>query len=1124
MAEIDDILKKLEDNLDYHNGGGLHVKQDTSKLIDAPVLLIGLGGTGAKSLIRIKKLISDRIGGNKPENLEYLSIDTDDRINKMLYSGVGFSSANSEVCIIKDTELLTSYLNREISFGSNINEWLSNDIDVQHITDGAGCVRQVGRLLLFREINKIESTIRNKVAKITKNNMNKSKYIYVFIVTGISGGTGSGTFIDIPFVVRHIIEDMLYRCKVFGFLFLPDVNLQHTSDPATVTNLKRNGFAALKELDYVMNLGKGGNGEIFEQDYGSFKVTESRKPYDMCYLISSINAVNQRNYTSENCMGVVAETIINFIADEPGVTGQDYSIESYLTNSASLKSSSIKELGEHKDPINYAYNTIGCSSAILPLDDVINYLTHKMFKAMSDIYECKPNENDLKEIINSFDIDPHKLSIYINKNVSLSGLENFTFEDIKANPNICIKALNNNISKLETIMNANKDDFIKNFEGKSELEFNTLFTDLKKGPFYVSRLIYTVEGNSNTCLLNYLREIDKQLIAQKPSEEKLESLRHRVDVVQTKLVQYSPLAIDPMQKTKRKTLLRDYKEACEEYYRLLLNESSNKVMRETYSRIYNIVNDYNNNVFSVYKIMLTKFKELFADYGEINTNVGIATKDDDTILSWNIVEPKDLIQKIELLAEDKTIELNFDESIKKLLEELIKNSNNWLKDSEGLIAEKFNNFIIIAFSGVTQKSIDFYIEKLAGNNEDGFIRKTVEELKLKSNVMFPANSVMSGRMGRLPIYEYVVVPTNTLKFNDTSFNIGDTNGNLKQSVINNRIFMLNTNIAVPLLYYSELCKYEETYEKFIGQKEGIGMHLYENKNSKDWSKLPSPVYDELYASDYFNTRQKRENDKLRDIFNKSLNYGYIYWDENVHVCRYGKPFDVNSILKSCNIDDIENSTISIADATKAKNLIEKQFNERNKNLESSQKLYNSKFAADGIAPDIDYSMGIFINMPVLNKTMTKMVAEHERITNIINKLKSVSDGAKDYERFAIVISADKIFKKRGKYYYLDASDMARALCECPIGEDSSYFVFEAFRNLSESEKKNLYSKSMDYQSQLDDDDFEKYLTNIQSIQDEYAKIGEDLATNYESIEDGEKKAMFYRIMEETLGNIYLKYK
>lgn len=1123
MAEINDIIKILENNLDYHSGGGLHIKQDTSKLIDAPVLLIGLGGTGAKSLIRIKKMIGDRIGSNKPDNLEYLSIDTDERINKMLYNGVTFSSANSEICIIKDTELLTSYMNREISFGSHINEWLSNDIDVQHITDGAGCVRQIGRLLLFREISKIENIIRNKIAKITKGNMNNSKYVYVFIVTGISGGTGSGTFIDIPFIVRHIIEDMLYRCKVFGFLFLPDVNLQHTSDPATATNLKRNGFAALKELDYVMNLGKGGNDESYVQNYGNFKINEPRKPYDMCYLISSINAVNQRNYTSENCMGVVAETIINFIADEPEVTGQDYSIESYLTNSASLKSSSIKELGEHKDPINYAYNTIGCSSAILPLDDVINYLTHKMFKAMNAIYDRIPTEADVKEIITSFDIDPHKLSIYINKNISLKGLENFTFEDIKENPNICIKALNNSINKLETIMNANKDDFIKDFDNKSKLEFTKLFIDLNKGPFYVSRLVYTVEGDGQNCILNYLREIDKYLIGQKPSEEKLEVLRNRVNITQSKLVQYSPLAIDPMQKAKRKTLLKDYKEACDEYYRLLLNDSSNKIIRETYSRIYNIINDYNNEVFSVYKIMLSKFKELFADYGEIDTNIGVTVKENDTILSWNIVEPKLLIQQIELLSQDKSIELNFDETIKNFLEELIKNANDWLKDTEGLIAEKFNNFIINAFSSVTKKSIDFYIEKLSGNDEGGFITKIVNELKLKSNVMFPANSVMSGRIGKLPIYEYVVVPTNTLKFGNTSFNIGDTNGNLKQSVISNRLFMLNTNIAVPLLYYSELCKYEETYEKFIEQKEGIGMHLYENKGDKNWVKLPSPVYDKLYSNDYKNTRQKRENDYIRNIFYKGLEYKYIYWDENVYICKYGEAFDFKKILKNCNIEDIEGTSISIANATKAKTLIEKQFSERNKNLEYSQKLYNSKFNVNG-EPDIEYSMGIFINMPILNKRMNEMIIEYENILSIINKLKVIGDGAKHFENFALVLSADKIYKKRGKYYYSDSSDMERQLCECPVGEYEPYFIFKEFKNLPDNEMKSICTKSLDYQNQLNDSQFEIYLLAMKELEDNYHKIYQDMSKSFESIEDGEKKAMFYKTMEETFKNLYIKYK
>ena len=56
----------------------------------------------------------------------------------------------------------------------------------------------------------------------------------VFLLTGLSGGTGSGCFLDISYIVRGIIERDhgsagIDRVNTLGYLFTPDVNLSNKS-------------------------------------------------------------------------------------------------------------------------------------------------------------------------------------------------------------------------------------------------------------------------------------------------------------------------------------------------------------------------------------------------------------------------------------------------------------------------------------------------------------------------------------------------------------------------------------------------------------------------------------------------------------------------------------------------------------------------------------------------------------------------------------------------------------------------------------------------------------------------------------------------------------------------------
>ncbi|MCD8144617.1 MAG: tubulin-like doman-containing protein [Oscillospiraceae bacterium] len=82
------------------------------------------------------------------------------------------------------------------------------------------------------------------------------------------GGTGSGCFLDVCYIVRDVIERLGCESTICSYFFLADTQLCRPGiegiKPIEDYN-KRNCYAALKELDYCMSLPSSGN--VFEEVY-----------------------------------------------------------------------------------------------------------------------------------------------------------------------------------------------------------------------------------------------------------------------------------------------------------------------------------------------------------------------------------------------------------------------------------------------------------------------------------------------------------------------------------------------------------------------------------------------------------------------------------------------------------------------------------------------------------------------------------------------------------------------------------------------------------------------------------------------------------------------------------------
>ena len=114
-----------------------------------------------------------------------------------------------------------------------------------------------------------------------------------------------------------------------------------------------NGYAALKELDYLQKIEEVG--DTFVQTYGTLRTGMTGEkpipPYDICLLMSSRD-VNGATYGTgdENYAEVIhvaAETIFNFVLGDDGAADYTgFSIQSFLSNEVSNINTYKTQLGK----------------------------------------------------------------------------------------------------------------------------------------------------------------------------------------------------------------------------------------------------------------------------------------------------------------------------------------------------------------------------------------------------------------------------------------------------------------------------------------------------------------------------------------------------------------------------------------------------------------------------------------------------------------------------------------------------------------------------------------------------------------------------------------------------------
>ncbi len=272
-----------------------------AQLANLPVgktLMIGLGGTGKEVLLRLRRLIVERLGNlDALPCIRFLHLDTDKTANALqqydknaaddpLFEKVGFKPFE-RINLTVDNGI-GQYL-ANINAHPHIRSWFQTKGTMQSIGDrgeGAGQIRMLSRLGFYHKYNNIQTALQTTVATLGSPNvagivaplgfMFDPTILNIYVVASLAGGTGSGTFLDTGFLVKA----MFPNSTRVGIFFLPSF----FSGYAAANRMYANGYAALKELNHYSF------GHSFTGNWTNQQIRRILPPpFDYTYLMEGEN-------------------------------------------------------------------------------------------------------------------------------------------------------------------------------------------------------------------------------------------------------------------------------------------------------------------------------------------------------------------------------------------------------------------------------------------------------------------------------------------------------------------------------------------------------------------------------------------------------------------------------------------------------------------------------------------------------------------------------------------------------------------------------------------------------------------------------------------------------------------
>jgi hypothetical protein len=731
-----------------------------AKKIVTPALFIGLGGTGHKVLLQIKKALLTNYG-ELPPMTKLLCFDTDRKELLSAKDTIEYDKKNEDGSFTRVIESIqfgtTETIGipitnpRGLANQEYIREWLSPDVLAQIVPSDTGAkqIRQMGRFAIF------ENFMRQDIGRQIEDKINDLKNITllrndsystgddeakpcIHLVFSPCGGTGAGTFIDIVTIIRKTDPTI----PVYGYMVLPEF---YSGFPMT-TSVVANAYAALKEIDHLMGQDATKNSDPvknkfwsnydkknpFEVDY-SGNGTKYSLPGDFFTYLYLFDNINEKGRFIKNVDDVYDRIgrILYLMVSGPG-TG----MQSSYSNNIDFKFPSSQQFNFKRRN----YSSMGISQIILDKQFLKNLKKTQISKVILNAYcyDDHITENEDFAVFidsNSWREDSGKdmvIDTLMPRNqlkYSTEALYPTTFRkgsnvELKSNVETFLRTwdekVNTNTSKIKDevysdFTNKLKDEVSKYLKNKGGITIAKQFVTYMLGSF--NAMSDEMQNESNTHKSNkdkFLSDLPNYLEAIVTEENKLITLNKKRDIKETceAYVQNAEKILienwNLVRKDKAKlffdmsiSLIKEYRQKISDIEQLLL-ESISDLERES-QKIMNSSNtqsDFERNIHYYYKDILNENKS------NINIEESFQTLDFSNIIKFNTIKDiKNFINNYVLTTEAyKEVDaLSVESILKQLDKETIKDIINYLDASSAICINIDQSFLLTTTKPTIEK-------------------------------------------------------------------------------------------------------------------------------------------------------------------------------------------------------------------------------------------------------------------------------------------------------------------------------------------------------------------------------------------------------------------------------------
>lgn len=341
-------------------------------------ILIGLGGTGCKTIHYVKKSIAAKLAPGWEKYVSFLAIDA----AGIELDGMTFLDSSEKLKITLPN--VDQRASNPASYPGNTWGVFADPEKVKHIPnfagEGSGRNRLMGKMK-FHDKHLNMAVDEEIVKRLTKQkgeilapiSAGSSGQYEVYVIGSVSGGTCSGGFLEMPALIRKALN--VTNVRVYAMLYLPDTLAE--LDSGHKDELEANGYAALKELNYFQGLHmRDGYSEFWTSNDPAnpvLTIDSTKSFFELPYLVGTKGGASAD--ASDRAMATIAEFFISLLGQMTVPDGRTpFLTDSFLSNAKTRWGNKAVNTGTnpeqelpgtaHEFPKNFG--AIGFASASAP--------------------------------------------------------------------------------------------------------------------------------------------------------------------------------------------------------------------------------------------------------------------------------------------------------------------------------------------------------------------------------------------------------------------------------------------------------------------------------------------------------------------------------------------------------------------------------------------------------------------------------------------------------------------------------------------------------------------------------------------------------------------------------------